>query len=87
MGFQPYPTPMLKNADYVGKTTDIVVPVCCNYILSKYLMGLNVEVATRMRYYTNILLGKNSVRSSVVYSVSVSCCNNDNSGLRGGVGV
>jgi hypothetical protein len=39
--FQPYPTPMLKNADYVGKTTDIFVPVCCKYILSKYLMGLN----------------------------------------------
>jgi hypothetical protein len=39
--FQPYPTPMLKNADYVGKTTDIFVPVCCNYILWKYLVGLN----------------------------------------------
>jgi hypothetical protein len=26
---------------YVGKTTDIFVPVCCNYILSKYLVGLN----------------------------------------------
>ena len=39
--FQPYQTPMLKNADYVKKTTYIFVPVCCNYILSKYLMGLN----------------------------------------------
>jgi hypothetical protein len=26
---------MLKYADYVGETTDIVVPVYCNYILSK----------------------------------------------------
>jgi hypothetical protein len=31
----PYQTPMLKYADYVGETTDIVVLVYCNYILSK----------------------------------------------------
>jgi hypothetical protein len=59
------------------------VYVCCNYIrniwwdliIENFCLELYVEVATRMRYYTNILLGKNSVRSSVVYSVSVSYFN------------
>ena len=56
-------------------------------IIENFGLELYVEVATRMMYYTNILLGKNSVWSFVVYSVSVSCCNNDNSGPCGGGGV
>ena len=54
-----------------------------NFCLERY-----VEVATRMRYYTNILLGKQTA-CTVVRRVLcfVSCCNNDNSGPRGGRGV
>ena len=49
------------------KNPAIFVPVRCNHILSNYLVGLNyrkfclepyVEVATRMRYYTNIIIKK-----------------------------
>ena len=39
--FQPYQTPMLKNADYVKKQHIFFVPVYCNYIPSNYLVGLN----------------------------------------------
>jgi hypothetical protein len=59
---------MLKYADYVKKTKIFLYTcaVAVN-ILSKYLVALiienvcldlYVEVTTRMRYYTNILLGK-----------------------------
>ena len=85
---------MLKNADYVKKQHIFVYPcavtiffrnIWWNLIIENFCLGLYVEVATRMRYYTNIIKEKKlRVRSAVVYSVSVSCCNNDNSGPRGG---
>jgi hypothetical protein len=56
---------MLKYADYVGKKTQIFVYPCAvtiffrniwwDLIIENFCLEPYVEVATRMRYYTNII--------------------------------
>ena len=90
--FQPYQTPMW------GKQQIFLYPCAVTVIiLSKYLVGLNYRIFLFRTLcwssyedevlYQHFTWRKLRVRSSVVYSVSVSCCNNDNSGPHGGGGV
>jgi hypothetical protein len=84
---------MLKYADYVKKQ-QLLLCTCAvtiffrtiwwDLIIANFCLELYVEVATRMRYYTNILLEKNSctIGRRVLFFG-----NNDNSGPRGGGGV
>ena len=62
--FYPYQTPMLKNADHVKKQHIFLYPcavtiffrnIWWDLIIENFCLEHYVEVATRMRYYTNCL--------------------------------
>jgi hypothetical protein len=49
---------MLKNADYVKKTTDIFVHVCCNNILSKSNKNFPLKNLISVIFLTNVSSAK-----------------------------